>query len=400
MAFANSRYFNIYGGNFSDVAGDQIIHVTNVTHKYYRVAHGAHATLDLDNDEIALPIPAAPLYSILITTIADIQDALLPLDQIMSETRALGGLQEQLERVRRSAAFTGAIVDILDGVYPEFFLVNVEKHVARYLVVLQTLYGDIMRVRQGLESLLTGPLWRRNLWVSSPPNIPLLVSTTVSEIDRFQKPIMHLITMHKKFFPNYSFSFLPGETQHATWSNSQKAHHFSLRPLKHVSLQYATMISLDGTPLSLPISWCSSWEDLLCIYFRVCSEYHWRIAYDLSWSTYDMTYSARVVLVNVGSHSLNFTQVEPDSHIKLAMASEVVFYKDTPNTCPSCRKFVRPAEQAYVSLIKCQSCGLEYSVRSRESETPPINLDECHTSDPWFLFLSFVCRWAEEPRIF
>ncbi|KAL0952824.1 hypothetical protein HGRIS_007049 [Hohenbuehelia grisea] len=364
MSFTNARNFTIHGSTFSNVAGDQI--VTNVTHIHqYRVAQVAHANMprgsrgdvDVDNDEYTLPMPTTPPYCTFLSTIADIQHALAPVNDIMSDNRLFSILLADLERLRHSAAFAGAIVEFLDNVCPKFMLVSAKKHVERYHVVLRDFHRDIIRIRQGLRSSLIEPFWWRILRAATTPNIHKLISAMISEIDGFQKPILQFLAVYKEYFMTINFLDWEPEKKRSAWSKFQAAHNSSLGSLKDVALDFVTVLNIDNTTLSVPTLWCSSWEDLHKLYLVI----NWQITKDRSQS---LVFS-KVVLFNVGPDSSHISQLTNGSALKLALLINhpVVFFEDNINICPNCRKLLPSREQSRMSLFQCLHCGFEYSVQ-------------------------------------
>ncbi|KAL0949022.1 hypothetical protein HGRIS_009117 [Hohenbuehelia grisea] len=368
-AFANCSNFNIHGGTFTNVAGDQNNTVT--TYYNYHIFPGAlapHSTFHrTQNTGPPLPLPSTSPYKELVHVIEEIQRALSPLEELYSDTRPLvslfGPLKAQLGELFQSAAFVGSVVELLETIkyfnMPDYLLLQVKSRVAHYTSALTMFLGDIKRYRDGLRDAAVGPSWLRILWfilrAARDPGIEAILFDMKCEVDQFQTPLKQFLAVLQRMDLDINSRRLAPVNREAIHSllGILKS---GLPLFKDVILEFVTVAVVDkGKYIHVPLLWCSSMQDVVAACEKIAAQT------PRSW------HDASSELLHKDLRGLSFASITPGTIVKCAfVAYGVVFYDDIPNLCPACRSSLDPYEAPCTSWVECRYCGMEYSLRIDE----------------------------------
>ncbi|KAG9226006.1 hypothetical protein CCMSSC00406_0009103 [Pleurotus cornucopiae] len=357
MSFANASDFSIHDSTFNDIAGDQYIYANHYHITRYRSTPGRPFTgrdpiPHFDNDA---PIPTTSPYSDLIAIIEDIQYTLFPLDALMSRTRLFGPLQQQLAELRLSAAFAGCIAELLEGtkVWPTSWFEAVRSRVGHYHSALSIFYDQIENYRRGLEFSLIGPLWRSVLsfllWRTGDPDIQTIIRRMATELEQFRQPLEQILILFHKYMNTNGYR---RDFDLQTFERIRRTLGFHIPSLKDVRLEYVT-IKEGKQAVSIPISFCSSWEGFTHIYILE--------------SSYIPRPHERYFALLAAPGVSEFTQISGAAEIRMANwdYQGCIFFENDISICPACghRCDELPGKSPEDEWVVCWECRAEYTTR-------------------------------------
>ncbi|KAF4608949.1 hypothetical protein EYR40_001302 [Pleurotus pulmonarius] len=357
MSFANASNFSIHDSTFNDIAGNQYIYANHYHTTRYRStpSHPFAGRDPLPHFHNDAPIPTTAPYSDLIAIIEDIQYTLFPLDALMSQTRLFGPLQQQLAELRMSAAIAGCIAELLEGtkVWPASWFEAVRSRVGHYHSALSIFHEQIENYRRGLEFSLIGPLWRSVvaflLWRTSELDIQTVIRNMTTEIKQFRQPLEQILILFHKYI-NANGHRRDFDLQ--TFERIRKTLGLHIPSLKDVRLEYVTIQEGKQT-VSIPISFCSTWQAFTHIYMLEC--------------TYVPRENERYFALLAVPGVADFTRISSAAEIRLANwdYQGCIFFENDIKICPACGHHCdeRPGKCSEDEWVMCRKCSVEYTTR-------------------------------------